>query len=63
MVIPEDGDGPHSGKLVDLWLMLLVGGRERTASQYADLLQRAGFRLERVVETASAVSIVEAIPV
>lgn len=62
MVIPEDGDGPHSGKLVDLWLMLLVGGRERTASQYADLLQRAGFRLERVVETASAVSIVEAIP-
>ncbi|MDI3422584.1 methyltransferase [Streptomyces luteolus] len=63
MVIPEEGDDPHSGKLVDMWLMLLVGGRERTPSQYADLVSRAGFRLERVVETASAVSIVEAIPV
>jgi hypothetical protein len=63
MVVPEAGDAPHSGKLVDLWLMLLVGGKERTATQYADLLTRAGFRLERVVETASAVSVVEAIPV
>ncbi|CAL9668117.1 methyltransferase [Streptomyces sp. Tu 3180] len=63
MVVPEQGDEPHSGKLVDLWLMLLVGGRERTAAQYADLLARAGFRLERVVETASAVSVVEAVPV
>ncbi|CAL9326473.1 methyltransferase [Streptomyces rochei] len=63
MVLPEDANAPHSGKLVDLWLMLLVGGRERTASQYADLLGRAGFRLERVVQTASAVSVVEAVPV
>ncbi len=63
MVIPEQGDQPHSGKLVDLWLMLLVGGRERTPGQYADLLARAGFRLERVVETAAAISLVEAVPV
>ena len=63
MVLPEGGNEPHAGKLVDLWLMLLVGGRERTASQYADLLARAGFRLERVVETASSVSVVEAVPV
>ncbi|WP_456043587.1 methyltransferase [Streptomyces rochei] len=63
MVIPEQGDQPHSGKLVDLWLMLLVGGRERTPRQYADLLARAGFRLERVVETAAAISLVEAVPV
>ncbi|AKZ53238.1 putative O-methyltransferase [Streptomyces ambofaciens ATCC 23877] len=63
MVIPEQGDEPHSGKLVDLWLMLLVGGRERTPGQYADLLARAGFRLERVVETAAAISLVEAVPV
>jgi SAM-dependent methyltransferase len=63
MVVPEEGDEPHSGKQVDLWLMLLVGGRERTPAQYADLLARAGFKLERIVETAAAVSIVEAIPV
>ncbi|MFJ9250094.1 methyltransferase [Streptomyces sp. NPDC101776] len=62
MVVPED-DAPHSAKLVDLWLMLLVGGKERTVAQYTDLLSRAGFRLERVVETAAAVSVIEAIPV
>ncbi len=60
MVPPEEGNEPHSGKLVDLWLLLLVGGKERTASQYADLVARAGFTMERVVETAAAVSIVEA---
>ncbi|MEU0163648.1 methyltransferase [Streptomyces sp. NPDC006261] len=64
MVIPEDEpNAPHSGKLVDLWLLLLVGGKERTATQYADLLARAGFELERVVPTGSPVSIVEATPV
>lgn len=64
MVIPEDElNAPHSGKLVDMWLMLLVGGKERTATQYADLVARAGFKLERVVQTGSPVSIVEAIPV
>ncbi|MEV0530009.1 methyltransferase [Streptomyces sp. NPDC050439] len=63
MVPPETGNDPHSGKLVDMWLMLLVGGKERTASQYADLVARAGFKMERVVETAAAVSVVEAIAV
>ncbi|MEU6406789.1 methyltransferase [Streptomyces sp. NPDC046985] len=63
MVVPEDGDEPHSGKLVDLWLLLLVGGKERTRSQYAELVAKAGFRLERVVETAAAVSVVEAVAV
>ena len=37
-------------------------GMERTEAQYAELLDRSGFRLERVVPTASAVSIVEAVP-
>jgi hypothetical protein len=63
MVPPEEGNAPHSAKLVDLWLMLLVGGKERTATQYADVLARTGFRLERIVETAGAVSVIEAVPV
>ncbi|MCG7525107.1 acetylserotonin O-methyltransferase [Streptomyces sp. OfavH-34-F] len=63
MVVPEEGNEPHSSKLVDLWLLLLVGGRERTRSQYAELVAKAGFRLERVVETAAAVSVVEAVAV
>ena len=60
-VLPE-GPEHHPGKLVDLWLMILMGGRERTAAQYAELLSGAGFRLSRVIETASAAAIVEAVP-
>ncbi|MGF1428689.1 methyltransferase [Kitasatospora sp. LaBMicrA B282] len=63
MVVPEEGNEPHSGKLVDLWLLLLVGGKERNPAQYAELVAEAGFKLERVVETAAAVSIVEAVAV
>jgi len=61
-VLPED-EAQHFGKLIDLWLLLLVGGRERTHTQYADLLAAAGFRLEQVVPTATSISIVEARPV
>ncbi|MGW2126911.1 methyltransferase [Streptomyces sp. NPDC001758] len=62
MVVPDKPNSAHSSKLVDLWLMLLVGGMERTAAQYGELLTEAGFRLERVVQTPGAVSIVEASP-
>ena len=62
-MVPTPGNAPHAGKLVDLWLMLLVGGQERTAAQYADLLAAAGFQLERVVQTAAPVSVIEARPV
>lgn len=60
MVAPEKPNAPHAAKLTDLWLMLLVGGKERTTTQYGELLTEAGFRLERVVETAGAISVVEA---
>ncbi|HEY7486212.1 MAG TPA: methyltransferase [Streptosporangiaceae bacterium] len=60
-VIP-DGKTQHIGKLVDLWLLLLVGGRDRTRAQYSELLSKAGFRLDRVVQTAAPVSIIEARP-
>jgi hypothetical protein len=36
-------------------------GQERTVEEYRDLLARAGFHLERVVPTASPVSVIEAI--
>lgn len=62
MVLPSDGDRPHPAKLFDLWLLLLLGGRERTREEYAKLLGEAGFQLERVVPTVGAVSIVEAVP-
>ena len=48
------------GKWVDLEMMLNLGARERTADEYRDLLSQAGFRMTRVVQTASPLSMVEA---
>lgn len=42
-------------------LVMTEGGRERTPADYAQLLESAGLRLERIVPTASAVSVVEAV--
>jgi SAM-dependent methyltransferase len=59
MVLPAD-DTPHPGKLLDLAMLVMPGGQERTEDEYATLLNQAGFQLTRVVPTDSAVSIVEA---
>jgi hypothetical protein len=56
------GDTPHPGKMLDIIMLSLPGGQERSEPEYRALLDRAGFRLARVVPTESAVSIVEAFP-
>ena len=61
MVLPA-GDTPHPGKMLDMVMLVMPGGQERTEAEYASLLGKAGFRLSRVVPTASAVSVVEAVP-
>jgi hypothetical protein len=61
MVLPA-GDTPHPGKLLDLAMLVMPGGQERTEAEYTTLLNQAGFQLTRVVPTGSAVSIVEAVP-
>lgn len=58
-VIPETPE-PTLGKWMDLHMLAILGGRERTAAEYGDLLARAGLRMERVVATASSLSIVTA---
>ena len=59
MVLPP-GNAPHPGKMLDIMMLIGPGGQERTESEYGDLLGKAGFRLRRVVPTASAVGVVEA---
>jgi hypothetical protein len=61
-VIPGP-DEPHAGKIMDFVMLLELGGQERTAQQYAGLLRDAGFELTAIVPTASAMSVVEAMPV
>lgn len=48
------------GNWVDLEMLLNLGARERTATEYRDLLSQAGFQMTRVVPTASPLSVVEA---
>jgi O-methyltransferase domain len=61
MVLPA-GDAPHPGKILDIVMLVFPGGQERIEAEYASLLGKAGFRVSRVVPTASDVSIVEAVP-
>ena len=59
-LIPS-GNEPCFGKWLDL-MMLVVGGRERTKEQYAELFSAAGLRLIRIVPTAHEVSVIEGVP-
>ena len=60
MILPG-GDTPHPGKLLDMAMLVMPGGQERTEEEYATLLRKAGLRLKQVVPTQSAVSVVVAV--
>jgi O-methyltransferase domain/Dimerisation domain len=62
LVLPP-GDEPFLGKWLDLHMLVLLGGRERTAAEYNTLFRAAGFELARVVPTPPGPSVVEAVPV
>ena len=58
MVLGPGKEAPFKNFL-DLNMLVMTGGRERTEAEYRALLEKAGFRLNRVVHTASLMSIVE----
>ncbi|AUI61789.1 methyltransferase [Amycolatopsis sp. BJA-103] len=58
-VIPP-GDAPHPAKGIDLTMLVLVSGRERTAEEYRALLDSAGFVLDRIVPSPTPFSFIEA---
>jgi hypothetical protein len=62
MVIPPD-NRPSPAKAMDLNMMVLLGGRERTEEEFRRLFEEAGFRLDRVIPTHSPFSVIEASPV
>jgi hypothetical protein len=59
-LVPETS-GPHFGKTLDIIMLAVTGGRERSRAAYASLLAAAGLQLERVIVTRSEYSIVEAV--
>jgi hypothetical protein len=51
--------GPHLSKELDIVMMALPGGMERTKDEYASLASKCAFKMKRVVETPSPYSIME----
>ncbi|MFG3258796.1 methyltransferase [Streptomyces sp. NPDC048172] len=58
-VLPDDGTS-HPAVALDLVMLMVLRGRERTADEFAALLADAGFRLTRVLPTRSMSSVIEA---
>ncbi len=57
-VIPP-GNEPNFGKLLDLTMLTIPGGKERTQQEYRELFAAGGFQLTRIVPTAAEVCIIE----
>ncbi len=61
-VIPPGNDRMF-GKLLDLNMLVIPGGLERTESEYRDLFAASGFLLNRIVPTTTEISVIEGLPV
>jgi hypothetical protein len=57
--IIASGNDPDPIKLIDINMLVVTGGLERTVEEYADLLANAGLCLDRVVGTGRSISILE----
>jgi ubiquinone/menaquinone biosynthesis C-methylase UbiE len=58
-VLPENSD-PHFGKLLDLEMLLMPGGRERTEKEFRALFSQAGFEITKILPTKVAENVIEA---
>lgn len=59
-VLPEER-GPHMARFMDINMMVMTSGRERTQSEFEQLLAAAGMRLQRIVPTAIGVCLLECV--
>ena len=48
---------------LDLQMLTLLSGKERTEKEYRELLQSAGFRLDRLIDVGMSTSILESVAV
>lgn len=59
MIVPDDGR-PSAAQLVDLNMLVMLPGRERTAAEYGALFEGAGLRLDRRIDIRGPFQILEA---
>jgi hypothetical protein len=60
-VVPA-GNLPHPSKMLDIVMLVMNPGKERSESEYRALFKKADFELTRIVPTESPVSVIEAVP-
>ena len=60
MLVPA-GNSPSVTKLLDLEMLVITGGRERTETEYKTLFETAGFTGFRVIPTKESVSVLETV--
>lgn len=60
--IVRPGNTPDPAKFMDLLMLVMNGGRERTDDDFGRLLAAGGFRLSNVVPTGGALSVIEGTP-
>jgi hypothetical protein len=61
MIVPDTNSASFS-KLLDLNMLMMTGGSERSGAEFAGLLDTAGYTLTRIVPTMAPQSIIEATP-
>jgi hypothetical protein len=61
-VVPA-GNEPGISKIVDLEMLVLPGGMERTEQEFRELFDASGFRLDRIIAMPALQCILEGIPV
>lgn len=59
MIVPETASASFS-KLLDLNMLVMNGGRERTHAEFCALLEAAAYKLTRIVPTIAPQSVIEA---
>lgn len=59
-MVPDE-PGPHWAKTLDIHMLALLGGRQRSRQEYKLLLENAGFNFNREIVTPAGVSLLEAV--
>jgi hypothetical protein len=60
-VVPASNAEPSLARLMDLNMLVMTGGKERTEAEFRELFESAGFNLVKVHATESPIAIVEGV--
>ena len=60
--LPAAINGPHTNLTMDIQMMTLLGGRERTLSEWSDLFRQSGLKIGDTIETGVGFTLIEGKP-